>query len=96
VSNLFQTRMKPNIRLPRRAIPVLAAASEIISGDFQKRFPNNLGYIVLSAVGFNRDQTQAVFYIDHFCGLCGGGRYVLMEKVNGSWQVRDEHYTWIS
>jgi len=96
VSNLFQTRMKPNIRLPRRAKPVLAAASEIISGDFQKRFPNNLGYIVLSAVGFNRDQTQAVFYIDHFCGLCGGGRYVLMEKVNGSWQVRDEHYTWIS
>ena len=96
VSNLFQTRMKPNIHLPRRAKPILASESEIRSADFQKKFPNNLGYIVLSAVGFNRDQTQAVFYIDHFCGLCGGGRYVLMEKSNGTWQVRDERYTWIS
>jgi hypothetical protein len=95
-SNLLQTRTLPNIRLPRRANPILASASEISSTDFQKRFPNNLGYVVLSAVGFNREQTQAVFYIDHFCGLCGGGRYVLMEKVNGSWHVRGERYTWIS
>jgi hypothetical protein len=72
VSNLIQTRMQPNIRLPRRAEPILASASEITSRDFQRRFPNNLGYVVLSAVGFNRRQTQAVFYIDHFCGLCGG------------------------
>ena len=96
VRNLFQTRMQPNIHLPERARPILASASEVNSADFQKRFPNNLGYVVLSAVGFNRDQTQAVFYIDHFCGLCGGGRYALMEKVNGSWQVRAEHYVWIS
>jgi hypothetical protein len=96
VSNLFQTRMQPNIRLPKRAEPILASESEINSSDFQKRFPHNLGYVVLSDVGFNREQTQAVFYVDHFCGLCGGGRYVLMEKVNGSWQVRGEHSTWIS
>jgi len=96
VSNLFQTQMKPNIRLPGRAQPILASESKILSADFQKRFPNNLGYVVLSAVGVNREQSQAVFYIDHFCGLCGGGRYVLMEKVNGSWQVRGERFTWIS
>jgi hypothetical protein len=35
-------------------------------------------------VGFNPSRTQAVFYIDHFCGLCGGGRYVLMEKIYGA------------
>jgi hypothetical protein len=96
VRNLFRSRIQPNIRLPQRAKPILASPSEITSADFEKRFPNNLGYVVLSAVGFNRDQTQAVFYIDHFCGLCGGGRYVLMEKSRGSWQVRDEHSTWIS
>ena len=43
VSNLFQTYMKPNIHLPRRATPILASESEILSPDFQKKFPNNLG-----------------------------------------------------
>ena len=96
VCNLFRSRMQLKIRLPERARPILASNSQITSTDFQKRFPNNLGYVVLSAVGFNRNQTQAVFYIDHFCGLCGGGRYVLMVKLNGSWHVQDEHSTWIS
>jgi hypothetical protein len=68
--------------------------SEIEVTDFQQKFPYNMGYIAISGVGFNRDQTQAVFYIDHFCGPCGGGRYVTMEKVNGSWHVREEHYTY--
>jgi hypothetical protein len=55
-----------------------------------------MGFITLSGIGFDVSGTQAVFYIDHFCGLCGGGRYVLMEKVNGAWHVREEQYTWIS
>jgi hypothetical protein len=36
----------------------------------------------------NPSKTQAVFYINHFCGLCGGGRYVFMEKIGGAWRVR--------
>jgi len=101
VRNLFQTRILPKFVLPRRATVALATQSDIQSDsygsiEFQKRFPHNLGFITLSGVGFNPTRTQAVFYIDHFCGLCGGGRYVLMEKVNGSWRLLDEHYTWVS
>jgi len=66
------------------------------SEEFQTRFPNNLGYIAVSRLGLNLDRTEAIFYVDHFCGLCGGGRYVLMRKVNESWKVVAEHYTWIS
>jgi hypothetical protein len=55
-----------------------------------------MGFITLSSIGFNPSRTQAVFYIGHFCGLCGGGGYVLMEKVNGKWKFRDMHSTWIS
>jgi hypothetical protein len=51
---------------------------------------------VRSDVGFNRNHTQAVFYIDHFCGLCGGGRYVRMAKIDGAWHIQGEHWTWIS
>jgi hypothetical protein len=96
VRNLFQTRILPRFVLPSRAIVALASQSDYGSPEFQKEFPHNLGLIVLSGVGFNLTRTQAVFYIDHFCGLCGGGRYVLMEKINGSWRVRGERYTWIS
>jgi hypothetical protein len=101
VRNLLQTRILPNFALPTRATLVLASRSDIQSQfqgspEFRNKFPHNMGFITLSHVGFNPSRTQAVFYIDHFCGLCGGGRYVLMENVSGSWHVRDEHYTWIS
>ena len=96
VRNLFKTRILPRFVLPSRATVALASQSDYDSPEFQKKFPHNLGLIILSGVGFNPTRTQAVFYIDHFCGLGGGGRYVLMEKINGSWRVRAEHYTWIS
>jgi hypothetical protein len=96
VRNLLRTRLQEKIRLPSRATLTLASAPDISSPGFQQRFPNNMAYIVVSGVGFNPSQTQAVFYIDHFCGLCGGGRYVLMDWVKGVWQVQGEHHTWIS
>jgi hypothetical protein len=96
VRNLFHTRIQQKFVLPSRAKVALTTQSDYGSSEFQKKFPRNLGFIALSGVGFNPSRTQAVFYIDHFCGLCGGGRYVLMEKVDGTWRVRDEHYTWIS
>jgi hypothetical protein len=96
VRNLFQTRILPKFVLPSRATVALTSQPDYGSPEFQKKFPHNLGLIALSGVGFNPTRTQAVFYIDHFCGLCGGGRYVLMEKINGAWLVRDEYYTWIS
>jgi hypothetical protein len=99
--NLFPTRMLPKFVLPSRAVVALASEADIQSyssgsQEFQKKFPRNLGFITLSGIGFNSSHTQAVFYVDHICGLCGGGRYVLMEKINGTWRVREEHYTWIS
>ena len=96
VRNLFPTPVQANFRLPNFATFVLASESEYFSEGFKKKFPRNQGLTVLSGVGFNSTRTQAVFYIDHFCGLCGGGRYVLKAKINGAWRVQDEHWTWIS
>ena len=96
VRNIFSTRLLPNFRLPRFATLALASRSDYFSPEFQKEFPHNQGLIALSGVGFNRTRTQAMFYVDHFCGLCGGGRYVLMAKIDGAWHVREEHSTWIS
>lgn len=94
--NLFRTRIESRFSLPSRATVYVTSESEYSSPAFQEKFPRNMGLVVLSDVGFNASKTQAVFYIDHFCGLCGGGRYVLMEKVGNAWHIKDEHYTWIS
>lgn len=96
VRNLLRTRIQREFALPKRATVCLTRDSDYASPEFQRKFPRNMGLVVLSGVGFNPSKSQAVFYINHFCGLCGGGRYVLMEKVAGVWQVRDEHYVWIS
>ena len=46
----------------------------------------------VSAVGFNRDRTRALVYVGHHCGsLCGGGRYHLLAKKEGKWQVDGEY-----
>jgi len=71
-------------------------ALERDAGSFAKRFPNSPGDLRLSSVGFNRDFTQALFYADWFCPLCGGGQFILMEKVGGQWQVAAESSNWIS
>lgn len=94
--NLFQLGIESKFSLPSRATVRIAPDAQYSSPGFQEKFPRNMGLIVLSGVGFNPSKTQAVFYINHFCALCGGGRYVLMEKVNGVWRVKDEHYNWIS
>jgi hypothetical protein len=96
IRNLLHNTILNRFSLPERATVVLASHSGIQDSGFQKRFPASLGFVTLSGVGFNPSHTQALFYIDHFCGLCGGGRYVLMEKTNGLWHVSAEHYTWIS
>ena len=96
VRNLFQTRIQAEFALPRRASVCLTSDSDYFSAEFRRKFPRNMGLVVFSGVGFNASQSQAVFYINHFCGLCGGGRYVLMEEVGGVWHVRTEHYLWIS
>lgn len=96
VRNLFQTQILPKLKLPSRATVHLSTQSDYGSAEFQKKFPRNMGLVVFSGVGFNPSRTQALFYINHFCGLCGGGRYVLMEKLNGVWRVQTEHYIWIS
>jgi hypothetical protein len=101
IANLFRTNLGPNFQLPSRALFTLASEEDVRSygeqsGIFDQWFPGNHGYITLSNVGFNRDLTEAAFYIDHFCGLCGGGRFVVMQKRDGRWQIKEEHYKWIS
>ena len=100
VSNAIPSNLVVTLQLPDAVRAVTVTRRELKQSEgsnlFQARFPDNLGYIAVSELGLNPGKTEAIFYIDHFCGLCGGGRYVLMQKVGGVWKVAAEHYTWVS
>jgi len=40
--------------------------------------------------------SEAFFYTEHLCGLCGEGKFLYMRKTGGKWVVADTASTWIS
>jgi hypothetical protein len=99
LNSVFSTDISTDLRLPSGARAIFVNRSDLgtKTSDFEARFPNNFGFFVVSHVGLNLNKTEALLYIDHFCGgLCGGGDYVLMHKVNGVWHVVERHMTWVS
>lgn len=54
---------------------------------FYKRHPDSGGYIIMSAVGFNKEKTLAIVYTGSSCGgLCGRWSFHLLEKIDGNWK----------
>ncbi|HZV88810.1 MAG TPA: hypothetical protein VFF95_14770 [Candidatus Binatus sp.] len=99
LNGVFSRNLSADLRLPSGAQAVFVNPSDFGTkvGDFEARFPNNIGHFVVSHVGLNLNKTEALLYVDHFCpGLCGGGAYVLMHKVSGMWHVVDLRSTWVS
>jgi hypothetical protein len=98
VVNLRSVQLRPDLTIP--AVYVLANEDEI-RGYWDnpllvQRFARSYSYLTFSRIGFNRQLTEAVFYTEHACGLCGEGKYVYMRKLNGKWFVQSESGTWIS
>lgn len=102
LTNAVPTDIRVNLRLPRGAEAVVLSNAELdhmTRSDFLQRFPDNdnWGRFSISQPGFNFSKTEAILYVDHSCaGLCGGGVYILMRKVDGVWRIVDKHSTWVS
>ena len=99
VNSVFSTDISTDLTLPRGARAVFINRSDLGTkpNEFEARFPNNFGFFVVSNVGLNLKKTEALLYVDHFCGgLCGSGDYFLIRKVNGAWHIVDRHRTWVS
>jgi hypothetical protein len=55
---------------------------------FYKRYPGSGGFMIMSAVGFNKAKTRAIVYTGSSCGgLCGLWRFHLLEKKDSKWTV---------
>jgi hypothetical protein len=64
---------------------------------YWKKYPKGTGLLGFSRVGFDRAHTKAFLYVSESCGsLCGNGYAVILEKVNGSWVVKEKKELWIA
>lgn len=96
-TNLRDITLERTLQLPARY--ELATEDEMRlypSAAFVARFPNSYGALTFSRIAFSRDLTQAFFYTEHLCGLCGEGKFIYMRKIAGRWVVANTASTWIS
>jgi hypothetical protein len=97
VENVSRHRLERFFVLPAKYdLTTEAEAGLYPTAEFQKRFPGNYGYHKFTRVGFNRSLTEAVFYTEHICGMCGEGKYVFMRKQQGKWTILGEVSRWVS
>lgn len=65
--------------------------------EFYKLYPSSAGYNSFSKVGFDKQRKNALVYFINWCGpLCGTGTYVLVEKGENGWTVKNAAMIWIS
>lgn len=99
-ANLGSEQLQPRFTIPAQYKLAndadMALHDEDDGRPLMQRFPKSYGYLTFTRIGFNRDLTEALFYTEHICGLCGGGQYMYMRKVNGKWIVQEKSGTWIS
>ena len=64
---------------------------------YWKQYPNATGFLGFSRVGFDRAHNKAYVYARETCGgLCGDGYSFVLEKVNGTWQVKEKKHLWVA
>ncbi len=65
--------------------------------EFNTRYPKAKGLITVSMIGYDRSRTHAMLVVgSQSAPLAGYGEFLLMEKVNGTWQVQKNVMAWIS
>jgi hypothetical protein len=64
---------------------------------FYKQYPNSAGYNSFSRVGYDKAKRNALVYFVNWCGsACGTGTYLLLEKGEHGWVVKETAGMWIS
>lgn len=82
-------QQKFGLGIPYELLSAEELKSDLAEGGwegFYKLHPDSGGWVELSAVGFNADETVAVAYAGHNCGmLCGGGSFHVLQKKGDKW-----------
>jgi len=63
---------------------------------FDEKFPNAVGFLYLSRVGFNADLSQALVYYERYMyDIPVSGGYYLLTRQDGQWVI-ESGYEWIT
>ena len=87
----------PYVLLTRQEMSDLFSENQNGWDTFYAQHPNAPGITSLSRAGFNPAMTEALVYVgtqSHW--LAGAGYFLLLEKVDGVWILRNQVMTWIS
>ena len=64
---------------------------------FYRQFPNSMGTVEFSRVGFSQNRKYALVYVGYRSGLLAGhGQLVLLERQSNGWMIRKTDPLWIS
>ena len=64
---------------------------------FYRKYPNSIGFLTFSRIGFNAEVNQALVYTGRYYGIRkGAGIHVLLSKRDGSWVVTRKSRAWRS
>jgi hypothetical protein len=65
--------------------------------DFIDKQPKPHTSISLSRISFNAEKTAAVLHIEStYCPLCGYGKEISLERLQGVWKIKNISKTWVS
>lgn len=53
-------------------------------------------FMIVSIPVFSLDQAKAYLVINDYCGMCGGGQAIFLERVSGYWKIVKRIDTWVS
>jgi hypothetical protein len=111
--NVFRAQQTTAKSLDRQfslPVPYRLESRETIQSFFNSRdpswerlhatYPAAKGYLVVSAVGFDKAHEHAVVYLAHSCGgLCGEGGYHFLERAPDGWRevrLNARNCNWVS
>ncbi|MBK7708606.1 MAG: hypothetical protein IPJ30_23315 [Acidobacteria bacterium] len=65
--------------------------------EMKKRFPSLEGVVRVSRVGFDREETQAIVYVEKYSGPKSGlGEIVILNKIADEWKISERINIWLS
>lgn len=90
-----------NENLSDKALDISQIFSEKFSvrtnTDQNDEFLNYTCSAQYSRIVFSDDLSIALFHFDYSCGgLCGGGHFILVQKLKGKWKIIRKDPTWVS
>lgn len=94
LGNHFNIRVK-SVLLSKEEVDKILNTSNGWS-EFFKKYPRQ-GIITFSRVGLNKDMRQALVYTSiQSGGKSGEGYYILLNKENGNWTIKNKVEVWVS